>query len=358
MKIKRQRSRRPKFQPFWITFVQLFSLLGLLCVAILSLTHLQPGAVKESKRYDSNGMIYFDRQTGLPSKGCFKQLRHVLVNEYVSRWTSSWEKLKKHAPGAVLRASPFLKENSTTLPASKIKMFVATTYCCFSSGSSITAPPLNARYIRIYKAGNDAIRENMERLGGKRRVLPRRGGTRIGANDILFTFVREPAERWVAGYHELETRWFDENPINITEKCPACIFTTFKRGSKERVWAFLHDLLALQLSSMYEIEHVFPEAGILSRVPRLNFVGRLESFERDWKVLLHDHLQRPNYKWDSSLGRHNSSMDLFSTKKAGLDLLQHDAGFTDILETLLFKDYLCFGYPRRTKLIADKHTLH
>eukprot|EP00890_Picochlorum_soloecismus_P003154 jgi/Picsp_1/383/NSC_00381-R1_hypothetical protein AURANDRAFT_61141 [Aureococcus anophagefferens] len=351
MRIKRQKSRKPKFQSFWITFAQLFSLLGLLCMAILSLTHLQPGTEKVSKRYVSDGMMYFDKATGLPSKGCFKQLRHVLVNEYVSRWSHSWEKLEKNAPRAILRASPFLNDNYT-LPASKVKMFIATTYCCFSSGSSITAPPLNARYVRIYKAGNDAIRENMEKLGGKRRVLPRGRGTRIGANDILFTFAREPAERWVAAYHELETRWFEENSINMTDKCPACIFPKFKRGSKDRVWAFLHDLLALQLNSMFEIEHVFPEAGILSRVPRLNFVGRLENFDKDWKALLHDHIQRPSYTWDPSLGKHNSSMDLFNTKKAGLDLLQHDAGFTDILETLLFKDYLCFGYPRRTKSIS------
>lgn len=358
MKIKRQRSRKPKFQPFWITFVQLSSLFGLLCVAILGLTHLQPGTEKVSKQYDSHRMMYFDKRTGLPSKGCFKQLRHVLVQEYVSRWTHSWEMLKKIAPEKVLRASPLLNDNSTLL-ASKVKMFIATGYCCFSSGSSITSPPLNARYVRVYKAGNDAIRENMEKLGGKRRVLPRGRGTRIGANDILFTFVREPAERWVAGYHELETRWFDENPINLTDKCPTCIFPKFKQGSKERVWAFLHDLLALKLNSMSEIEHVFPEAGILSRVPRMDFVGRLENFDKDWKVLLHDHLQRPNYTWDSSLGKHNSSMDPFYTKKAGLDLLQHDQGFTGILETILFKDYLCFGYPRRTKSPrTEEHILH
>ena len=230
-------------------------------------------------------------------------------------------------------------------------------------------------YKRVWKSGNDAIRMNLvsaagpgadltkhvqrtvvgKRKRGRDREREREGRDWLrGVHDAkTFTFVREPIEHWAAAYRELEFRWFHEGYQNasyvevVDQECErlGCVFNSFPIGSTERVWAFLGDLLLGKLRKLKEVEHVYPQRGVLGK-GTLDFIGRLERFDEDWEHVVVEFMGKVpgSYQFDHSLGTHNSST--YAEGRAAKDLVDaHDVAFLKVLQELLVLDYLCLGYP-------------
>mgnify|MGYP006950298258 CR=1 FL=1 len=247
----------------------------------------------------------------------------------------------------------------------------------FSPGLTVVDlhPPDRKRlvaYKRVWKSGNDAIRMNLVNAAGPGADLTKlvqrtavgkrkRGRDREQGRDWLrrahdakvFTFVREPIEHWAAAYLELEFRWFHEGYGNasyievVDQECErhGCVFNSFPIGSTERVWAFLGDLLLGKLSKLKEVEHVYPQSGVLGK-GQLDFIGRLERFDEDWEHVVVELMgkEHGSYQFDHSLGTHNSST--YAEGRAAKDLVDaHDVAFLKVLQELLVLDYLCLGYP-------------
>jgi len=174
----------------------------------------------------------------------------------------------------------------------------------------------------------------------------------IEDDSIVFTFVRDPIKRWISGVNELEERWGawknkDKKRIamNPNHHCPCCILEQFQIGTEERVWAFLHDILVCHMRGLPQREHIFPQSGVLLRSgSRLNWLGKLERFEQEHKdYLLREIFHTPDYQWDNEAGQHSSSKDPYGVLVAGKNVATHP-NFKHILQLILFKDFLCFGY--------------
>ena len=290
-------------------------------------------------------MSFYDIRKGVPGERCFSVQRSLLTKMYLKAWAKAWELFKKQAPQEVQALSPYARNESFSVNDTRLKIFIYARYTAFSSGLTfISENKLHVYYWRIYKAANDAIRKNLDALSKTKSILISKIPHKIPQNSFIFTFVRDPVDRWVAGYNELEHRWIERN-YNISDVCSTCLFPQFKLGSHERVWAFLHDLLVTpQFAGLFEIEHVFPQTSGFHRVGKLDFMGRIERFDEDWNILLTKYIKRPEYQWNASLGTHESSLDTAGTKKAASALVQTSNAFKEILSLLLFFDYSCLGY--------------
>lgn len=307
--------------------------------------------------------LYFDTETQLPSKGCFS--RADISSQYVNHWKEALRLLQVHAPETVKDRFPeTLQKNESVVifPDGKgselLRRYLRFRYSSFFPGYTILLRSPSAKlrqtmyYSRVWKAANDAIRENLARATNANAAQSWKWLLRSRSKSAtIVTFVREPAERWVSAYNELQQRWVVENKYDVAKECPDCIFPHF--DGEERVWAFLVDLLTLKLVDAFEIVHVYPESGILRASPHFDFLGKIETFEKDWKRLMDKYVDNREYVFDSTLGQHNSSKDVMGARKAGLSLLEHSLPFVQILEHILFKDYRCFGYPMRSERFGN-----
>jgi len=341
----------------------------LLVVLFFSLVSLSGLLVMLSVAFGFNGRLFdpearirsmakdYTFEYGQPSRRCHSV--HPAQGElYKLHWEKAFGLFRSHAPRSVLDVMPefgTIEENYYTnqTRTNILLKYLRASYASFFPGFTAVRSGFNKRgthyvlYSRIYKAGNDAIRENLAAASHSRARLLYKVHRRSPSK--IFTFVREPAERWVAGYNELEYRWGVEHTYNVSEKCTSCVFQRFPMG-KNRVWAFLGDLLLMRLAQGYEIQHVYPMGGILRVARRLDFVGRIETFDQDWARVLKDFVGpvADGYTFNHSMGHHNSSG--FEAQKFGLNVLNHSKGFAEILQHILFKDYACFGYPLRVPM--------
>ncbi len=111
-------------------------------------------------------------------------------------------------------------------------------------------------------------------------------------------------------------------------------------GSQARFAAFLRDLL--RGAPVFEVEHVQASSGALA--VGVDFIGRLESFERDWRRLART-LQLPaNVTFNTSLGAHNSSADDEGDRAAAASYLRHNGAALAAVCLILLPDFACLGY--------------
>ena len=137
--------------------------------------------------------------------------------------------------------------------------------------------------------------------------------------------------------------------VVIPEHCQAkgCVFHRFPIGSTDRVWAFLGDLLLGKLALLREVQHVYPQLGALPRGLPLDYVGRLESFDADWRYVLDTYIRTDSgspqeYEFDPRVGAHNSTN--YEAGAAAKRLVESDVGFVKVLEELFVLEYMCWGY--------------
>lgn len=147
---------------------------------------------------------------------------------------------------------------------------------------------------------------------------------------LFFTFVRQPVERFIAAYRQLQEHKHHSNK-NITT------------AGMKRV------LLDLLLHSNNKDEHTQTQCFALSTVSaqgkqlRLDFIGRMEHLERDWRELL-SAIERHSGRQLPDVPRSFSSIHQQSSRERAL----YEAAATpEIMElaTLTYaQDFVCLGY--------------
>ncbi len=310
---------------------------------------------------------------GAPSPGCRRPLP---TGQLVAQ---ALDAFRIHAPASVMNSSIDFQEweSYVTGPeSSKWRLFTAS-FWRFQPGLTVVDigdgtpnSPHLVTYIRIWKSANDFIRFNLVPAAGPGamdvtgRLAPlisgRRGGQmtrrKVGSHRLsskVFTFVRSPISHFVSGYNEVEYRWTHDfgnySTDFIPEYCQSkgCVFHKFPMGSTERVWAFLGDLLLGKLALLREVGHVYAQLGALPKGLRIDFVGRLENFNEDWRHVLdtfiHADSDQHECEFDPSVGAHNSTN--FEAGEAAKRLVANDPGFVRVLEELLVLEFMCWGYP-------------
>ena len=354
--------------------LQLLVVLALIALGVRKLRH--PPLVLPTTISGDKELFFWDDGIGAPSRGCWSSMKRRA--RYVTAFTRALDAFREYAPVAVLNASDDFRDwrayiNSSKRRRQQWENFTKLSFGNFGPGTTIVDlnPPRRQSfltYLRVWKSGNDAIRMNLiaaagnasdvtgtVRTSSKRRRHGNRNTDFVRDSFLkltkVFTFVRDPVDHFAAAYRELEFRWMHEFNNGtysnwVREYCDerTCVFHTFPVGSADRAWAFLGDLMLGKLALLREVQHVYPQSGILSEGFPLDFVGRLERFEEDWQHVIDTYVPRASgYQFDHSLGAHNSSK--FDEGLAAKELVRaHDVGFIRVLEELLVLDFLCFGY--------------
>lgn len=273
----------------------------------------------------------------------------------VENWRRSYALLLKYAPPQVISVAAAAPSSSidNKLSDNNKLHWLFKEYSSFSSGYRYIYD-LNASYLRIWKAGNDAIRFNLEASYGKRgskEYMPR--ASRIHQSKCIFTFVRDPVQHFISGYNEYEFRAMSD--LNSTAHCEHCIYDKFPKGSEERFWGFLLDFLSFNFLKCsndrcqninVEIRHVFPMSGVLKSYSRVDFVGSIENMVDDWRGLHTECLHTSkcqSFSIDKSIGLHKSSSDPYGLYTTAKNVVRESQVVREILRSILEEDYRCFG---------------
>jgi hypothetical protein len=170
----------------------------------------------------------------------------------------------------------------------------------------------------------------------------------------IFTFVREPFSAFKSAYEEISHR--DPPQRNRNAKHNTYSLVPCEQGSK-RIAYFVDDLLRAQ-SIGRDAFHAWPQTVKTSNVPRLDFIGRVETMEAD----LRDLVALVYAKLGREMGEHvqvqaprlNPRTQKLREGKAhmvGKECSQYtlNANITAdttrrICDEVLAADYVCFGY--------------
>lgn len=247
---------------------------------------------------------------------------------------------------------------------------------CFQAHGEV-----GVRYVRIWKSNTEGI---CSQLHGRPSGWPTKVPTSLCRDETFtFTFVREPLERFISAYSEIVWRIHTSKAVKrLYASCAHCysflnaslVGTGAEVGSFEaaRARAFVDDFVGgrvhstsccPQTASSIDL-HAVPQAAFLQaafagrlvcNVSRLDFVGRLESFQADWARLervapagiirpfRHHLAPRPHPQTNAASNNawRKAMRDLLRGEDGGLPTRTRDA-----LCHLLRHDYDCFGYAR------------
>jgi hypothetical protein len=304
-------------------------------------------------------------EAGLPSEGCYGN-GVERERRYEAAFQRAYAAFQRGAPRAVLQATKDFEYTSWMdfidhldwMQRGRIYNFAVRDFGGFYPGATAFKVPTrhgirrpDLMYVRIWKSANDAIRYNLEKIAGRGRKL----SANWAGQANVFTFVREPVGHFVAAYNEVEYRWSHSNTTwsvgvanystELERLCAVegCIFPAFEMGTAERVWAFVGDLILGKLRDFLEVQHVYPQSGILMKTAlELDFVGKLERFQEDWDKMLRAYVGDADRRWDASL-RHPSHG--FIAGIAGKKAIHDDPRLAEVLRELMFMDFACYGYP-------------
>jgi len=149
---------------------------------------------------------------------------------------------------------------------------------------------IHVKYVQVWKANTQGICEVL-------RQMDDHGNT---SSEFFFTFVRPPIEKFVSGFSEIAWR-ATVKPVRVTLKylsSAGCRNVSFRAelSAKSQANTFLADFIygvATKECFGSDAFHAFPSMAFISAalrnnlVPRIDFVGRLDSFSEDWSELMH-----------------------------------------------------------------------
>lgn len=214
-------------------------------------------------------------------------------------------------------------------------------------------------YTIIWKCANDAIRKNMMVYEKSRPMVnpkhvsakvleqveshslaqySKKMRTQYGLSSYpkSFTFAREPISHFISGISEYYWRNYQTSKVS-TEDLKKKLDGMFEfRQLTER-----KDSITDKWQK-YVLWHFYAMSGILRVGYNIGYLGKLESFDEDWKII--NGLYGANVKINRSLGWHESSDDPNGVKAAFKDLFKRDVRYKRALCQLLYADYVCFKY--------------
>jgi len=188
---------------------------------------------------------------------------------------------------------------------------------------------------------------------------------------FAFTFVRDPLERFISSYTEIEYLSKDtENDIHN----PHGVHMVEPLGSINRVKDFIKALLSSNASKKFltnkEFYHLAPQIGSLLAATLIENSVRLfplNRFGQSWQELANEynHTLLMNIYSETQRNPHISSLDPFNTTRAASNLLltyrkspnvksdgsahqtarPHSHKYTRAICRIYLTDYLCLGMP-------------
>jgi hypothetical protein len=221
----------------------------------------------------------------------------------------------------------------------------------FYSGSYVFPAPgtyhRHLAYMAVWKCGNDNIRLNLQKATGGGRSnqkftyytdykdLTRIVNKKYKSTPVLFTFVRNPISRFIAGVAESFYR-------SVHQK------NTIAYGHATASKSILISLFQILLDGDFRNgsitfpEHVFPMSNIFQHA-NPHFIGRLENFSNGWRAV--ESLYGLKLPYDKSYGYHRSSRDPNRVRSVLKEMLAEDPAYLRILCRVYFTDFVCFKYP-------------
>ena len=233
----------------------------------------------------------------------------------------------------------------------------------FQSGGWIHTPKgggVSTIYLRIFKAGNNQLMSGYETiLSGSRAEgsytrfdklydIPRQ----ILKNACIVTAVRDPVERWLSGYNEIEYRAVEVRPERMKNHSSVQQFHRFQNGTEQRFDQFVRDFIggpARDLKIQYG--HIYSMTGILYHLEK-DVGATLTSYLSSLQNLTHTfpdfitstcpNLPKSAQKPMSLHGQHVTSGDPLGFYAAAKESWKKQATTARALCTISAMDYACY----------------
>ena len=207
--------------------------------------------------------------------------------------------------------------------------------------------PVNLYYRHIYKSAGFAIKKNLAVLAGKNKIdyIDTNWHDQglcakylWGHNDrnhkpVLFTFVRDPMDKFVAGYKEIASRGLIDKLRGVHV------------GSVEHAQLFLDDVFHGSCDNGHVLLQLQSMMGPACE-SRFDFIGKLEDFDVDWPRLGFFGGCTKQLQWPEDY-QHDSDFDqtgLKAERAMRQALAANNAQLTKTLCLWLLPDYLAFDY--------------
>ena len=165
----------------------------------------------------------------------------------------------------------------------------------------------------------------------------------------IFTFIREPLERFISGINEIYYRKFV--PLTITKHATSAVnnrLIASQTADMKTAKTLLDGIMTGNLESLESllhirgISHVYPMSNNL-KMWQLDIIGRIENISTQWKSI--EEMYGVKLPLDVKFNRHRSSLDEFRVKSSLKQFLHDNRAYFRALCSFLQRDYDCFGIP-------------
>jgi len=252
-----------------------------------------------------------------------------------------WPRIKDATPG---RAFQHLRNHGRAPPILTFRM-----------GGGVTADvpcregnPAHLYFRHIYKAAGYAIKKNLARLSNtppddfiddnwfKQDYCDKLGYAteHTTPKPVLFTFIRDPMEKFIAGYKEISARGeFKTFPAHGP-----------KTGSKEHARLFLNNVWHGSCDNGHVVLQVQSMMGPACE-SQFDFVGKLESFEEDWQRVGKAAGCTRRLGWPEEWAHPSEKDDKGADAAMRAVLAENGGALARALCLWLMPDYIALDYP-------------